>query len=323
MYPINLTHTLRNAGRRVGLALLTLWLLSIAVFIGAQLLPGDVGRAILGPLADPAAVAALNHQLGADQPPIPTYLHWIGHFVTGDMGLSYTFRTPVVGFVAAALANSLKLAAVAFVIVVPLSIGAGVFAAMRAGHWQDRAISVTGLSLTVVPEFVSSIALLLVLGVWLRWLPLSASTRPGSSAAVQLQHLIMPALPLVLILFGYIARMARAGTVEALAADYTRTAVLKGLPWRTVLLRHVLPNALLPTITVIGSQMGYLIGGLVVVESLFRYQGIGSLILTAAKGKDLPMLEAGILTVGAVYVVSTLITDGLSTALNPRLRVAR
>ncbi len=305
------------------MALLTLWLLSIAVFIGAQLLPGDVGRAILGPLADPAAVAALNHQLGADQPPVISYLHWIGHFVTGDMGLSYTFRTPVAGFVAAALVNSLKLAAVAFVIVVPLSIGAGVYAATRAGQWQDRAISIAGLSLTVVPEFVSSIALLLVLGVWLRWLPLSAATRAGSSPGVQLQHLIMPALPLVLILFGYIARMTRAGTVDALAADYTRTAVLKGLAWHTILLRHVLPNALLPTITVIGTQMGYLIGGLVVVESLFRYQGIGSLILTAAKGKDLPMLEAGILTVGAVYMVSTLITDGLSTALNPRLRAAR
>ena len=318
-----LTPTLRRAGRRVGLAVLTLWLLSIAVFIGAQLLPGDVGRAILGPLADPAAVAALNHQLGADQPPLTSYLHWIGHFITGDMGLSYTFRTPVAGFVAAALVNSLKLAAVAFVIVVPLSIGAGVYAATRAGQWQDRAISVAGLSLTVVPEFVSSIAFLLVLGVWLRWLPLSAATRPGSSPGVQLQHLIMPALPLVLILFGYIARMARAGTAEALAADYTRTAVLKGLPARTVLLRHVLPNALLPTVTVIGSQMGYLIGGLVVVESLFRYQGIGSLILTAAKGKDLPMLEAGILTVGAVFMVSTLITDGLSNALNPRLRAAQ
>jgi peptide/nickel transport system permease protein len=122
------------------------------------------------------------------------------------------------------------------------------------------------------------------------------------------------------VLFGYIARMARAGTVEALEADYTRTAVLKGLPWRTVILRHVLRNALLPTITVIASQMGYLIGGLVVVETLFRYQGIGSLILTAARTKDFPMLEAGVLTVGAVYVLSTLVADSLVMALNPRLR---
>ncbi len=308
--------------RRAGLALLTVALLSVVVFAGAQLLPGDVGRAILGPLADPAAVAALNHELGADQPPVATYLRWVGHFVSGDMGMSYTFRTPVAPFIAAALANSLKLAAVAFVLVVPLSIAAGVYAATRAGQWQDRTISVAGLSLTVVPEFVSAIALLLVLGVWLRWLPLSATTRRGSSFAVQIQHLIMPALPLVLILFGYIARMARAGTAEALAADYTRTAVLKGLPWRRVMLRHVLPNALLPTITVIGTQTGYLVGGLVVVETLFRYQGIGSLILTAAKGKDLPMLEAGILTVGGFYVAVTLLTDALTTALSPRLRTA-
>ncbi len=312
--------TMRGAGRRLGLALVTLALLSVAVFVGAQLLPGDVGRAILGPLADPDAVAALDHTLGADRPPVITYLSWVGHFLTGDMGTSYTFRSPVAPAVASALLNSLKLASVAFVLVVPVSVAAGVYAAMRVGRWQDRAISVAGLSLTVVPEFVSSIALLLVLGVWLRWLPLSAATRPGSSAWVQLQHLVMPALPLVLVLFGYIARMARAGTVEALAADYTRTAVLKGLAWRTVVLRHVLPNALRPTIAVIGTQTGYLIGGLVVVETLFRYQGIGSLILTAAKGKDLPMLEAGILTVGVIYVIVTLVTDGLTTVLDPRLR---
>ena len=310
----------RQFGRRLALSLLTLALLSVVVFVGAQLLPGDVGRAILGPLADAEAVAAINHEIGADQPAIQTYLAWIGHFLTGDMGRSYIFRTPVAPFVGAALLNSLKLAAVAFVIVVPLSIGAGVYAAMRAGRWQDRVISVAGLSLTVVPEFVSSIALILVLGVWLRWLPLSATTRPGTPALEQLQHLIMPALPLVLVLFGYIARMARAGTLEALDADYTRTAILKGLPYRTVITRHVLRNALLPTITVIASQLGYMIGGLVVVESLFRYQGIGSLILTAARGKDFPMLESGILTVGAIFVATTLAADMLYTVLNPRLR---
>ena len=312
----------RQAGRRLGLALLTLALLSVVVFAGAQVLPGDVGRAILGPLADPEAVAAINREVGADRPAIETYFTWIGHFLTGDMGRSYTFRAPVAPFVGQALLNSLKLAAVAFVIVVPLSIAAGVYAAMRAGRWQDRAISVAGLSLTVVPEFVSSIALILVLGIWLRWLPISAATRPGTPALEQLRHLILPALPLVIVLFGYIARMARAGTLEALDSDYARTAVLKGLPQRTVILRHVLGNALLPTITVIASQVGYMIGGLVVVESLFRYQGIGSLILNAARGKDFPMLEAGILTVGAIFVATTLVADTLYTVLNPRLREA-
>ena len=312
----------RQVGRRLGRALLTLTLLSIVVFAGAQLLPGDVGRAILGPLADPEAVAAINHEVGADRPAVETYLSWIGHFLIGDMGRSYTFRSPVAPFVGNALLNSLKLAAVAFVIVVPLSIAAGVYAAMRAGRWQDRAISVVSLSLTVVPEFVSAIALILVLGIWLRWLPISATTRPGTAPLEQLRHLILPALPLVIVLFGYIARMARAGTLEALDSDYARTAVLKGLPQRTVIFRHVLGNALLPTITVIASQVGYMIGGLVVVESLFRYQGIGSLILNAARGKDFPMLEAGILTVGAIFVATTLMADTLYTVLNPRLREA-
>jgi len=310
----------RQAGQRLGLSLLTLALLSVVVFAGAQLLPGDVGRAILGPLADPDAVAAINHEVGADRPAVETYLTWIGHFLTGDMGRSYTFRSPVAPFIGGALVNSLKLTAVAFAIVVPLSIGAGVYAAMRAGRWQDRVISVAGLSLTVVPEFVSSIALILVLGIWLRWLPISAATRPGTPALEQLRHLILPALPLVIVLFGYIARMARAGTLEALDSDYARTAVLKGLPARTVIFRHVLGNALLPTITVVAAQVGYMIGGLVVVESLFRYQGIGSLILAAARGKDFPMLEAGILTVGAIFVMTTLAADTLYTVLNPRLR---
>jgi peptide/nickel transport system permease protein len=306
--------------RRLALSLLTLVLLSVVVFAGGQLLPGNVGRAILGPLADPAAVAALNHQIGADQPALATYLHWIAHFATGDMGESYVFRSPVAPFIGNAIRNSLKLAGLAFLIVVPLSMAAGIYAALHARRWADQVISLAGLSLTVIPEFVSSILLILVLGVWLRWLPISAATRPGSSALDQLQHLILPAMPLVIVLFGYIARMTRAGTLEALESDYVRTAVLKGLPWRVVILRHVLRNALLPTITVIAAQSSYMIGGLVVVETLFRYQGIGSLILTAARGKDFPMLEAGILTVGAIVVIATLAADILATSLDPRLR---
>jgi peptide/nickel transport system permease protein len=282
--------------KRLALGLLTLVLLSMVIFAGAQVLPGDVGRAVLGPLADPAAVAALNHQLGTDRPLLVMYWDWVSRFVTGDMGQSYVFHTAVAPAVWRALANSLKLAAVAFVIVVPLSIGAGVYAAARAGRWQDRAISIGGLSLAVMPEFVSSIVLILVLGVWLRWLPISAGTRPGTGALEQLRHLILPALPLVVVLFGYIARMARAGTVGALDAD------------------------LLPTITVVASQIGYMIGGLVVVETLFRYQGIGSLILNAAKGKDFPMLEAGVLAIGVIYVLATLAADALNAALDPRQR---
>jgi peptide/nickel transport system permease protein len=185
----------------------------------------------------------------------------------------------------------------------------------------DRIISVTGLSLSTVPEFVSGIVLLVVFGVELKWLPVTASAGVGASFWQQFRHLILPAIPLVFVLFGYIARMARAGTIDVLNSDYTRTAVLKGLPRRTVIRRHVLRNSLLPTITVIATQTGYLIGGLVVVETLFNYQGLGNLIYKAAVAHDFPMLEAGVLIIGVVYVVATLIADLLLTWLNPRLRI--
>jgi peptide/nickel transport system permease protein len=314
---------LREIARRGALSVLTLFLLSVVVFAGGQLLPGDVGRSILGPLADARAVAALNHQLGTDAPPLLMYGRWIGHLLRGDMGMSYAYRSPVAPFIGHALVKSLALAAVTSVIVIPLSIGAGIVAALNRGRWQDRLITLGGLSLTVVPEFVSGILLILIFGVWLRWLPISANTRPGTGAVEQLRHLILPALPLVLILFGYIARIARAGMVEALEADYTRTAMLKGLRRRTVIFRHVLRNALLPTITVIAAQTSYLLGGLVVVETLFRYQGIGSLILTAARGKDYPMMEAGILTVGIAYILSAILADVLIALLDPRAQAGQ
>lgn len=306
--------------RRLGLSLLTLWLLSVVVFFGCQVLPGDPARAILGPLADARAVASLNQKLGADRPPAEIYLSWLGGMLGGDLGQSYAYRAPVAPFIGSALAKSLKLAGMVFLIVVPLAIGAGVLAAMNAGRWIDRVVSVTSLSLTVIPEFVSSIALILLFAVFLRWLPLSASWPAGAGPLVQMRYLILPALPLVIVLFGYIARMARAGTIEALSADYTRTAVLKGLPWHTVLTRHVLRNALLPTITVIGTQISVTLGGLIVVESLFRYQGIGSLVLGAAKAKDFAMLQGGILTIGAFAIVVTLMADTATVLLDPRLR---
>jgi peptide/nickel transport system permease protein len=314
--------TLGPVAARLALSALTLVLLSMVVFAAGQLLPGDVGRSILGPLADARAVAALNHTLGTDQPALLMYGRWVGHLLRGNMGMSYAYRSPVAPFIGHALVKSLALAGVTCAIVIPISIGAGVLAALNRGRWPDRLINLGGLSLTVVPEFVSGILLILVFGVWLRWLPISANTRPGTGVLEQLRHLILPALPLVLILFGYIARIARAGMIEALDADYTRTATLKGLRPRQVIVRHVLRNALLPTITVIAAQASYLLGGLVVVETLFRYQGIGSLILVAARDKDYPMLEAGILVVGAAYILSAIAADVAIALLDPRTQAA-
>ncbi|MGH3246354.1 MAG: ABC transporter permease [Trebonia sp.] len=306
--------------KRLGLALITLWILSLIVFFAAQVLPGDPARSILGPLAAPSAVAALSHQLGTDRSVIAQYGTWIGHIVSGNLGTSYQYQAPIGPILGQALGHSLELAIIAFVMVVPLGILGGVISALNAGKRIDRTISVFGLSATVIPELVSGIVLILIFGLWLNVLPIQASWPPGAGLGTQIYHLIMPAIPLTLVLFGYIQQMARAGTVEALNSDYARTATLKGLPRGVMIRRHVLRNSLMPTVTVIASQTGYLIGGLVLVETLFRYQGVGTLIYNAAVAKDFPMLEAGVLVIGAVYMIATLLADVMFTLLNPRLR---
>jgi peptide/nickel transport system permease protein len=301
----------------------TLWILSVVVFVAASVLPGNVARRILGRDASPDAVDALNAELGTDRPVLVQYWDWLTGLLTGDLGESYSFRVPVSDLVLDALANSAKLALLAFAIVVPLGIAAGVAAALREGRLRDRVISLGGLSATAIPEFVTSVLLILVFGLWLGLLPVTAQWPAGAGPLTQLEHLVLPALALSLVLFGYIARMARAGTIEALDADYTRTAVLKGLPQRTVLRRHVLRNALLPTIAVVATQTGYLIGGLVVIEFIFNYQGIGSLLFGAARSKDFPLLQSAVLVVGVVYLAATLVADVAYSLLNPRIRYAR
>lgn len=306
--------------KRLGLAAITLLLLSVIVFFGTQVLPGNVGRRILGPFADQSAVDALNERLGTDRGLLTQYWDWLTGLFTGDFGTSLAQNVPVTELMGNALVNSLKLAAFAFVLVVPLAIFGGVVAALRRDRLTDRIITIGGLSLSVVPEFVSGIILILVFGLWLDLLPVSARAPAGASILTQLEYLLLPALTLVILLFGYIARITRAGTIEALDADYTRTAVLKGLPRRTVLKRHVLRNSLLPTIAVVATQTGYLIGGLVVVETLFNYPGMGRLIFTAATQKDIPVLEAAVLVVGTIFLIAMLFADLLYSLLNPRIR---
>ena len=303
--------------KRLGLALITLWLLSVIVFALGQVLPSDPGRSVLGPLAAPSAVRALDHQLGVDKPLLTQYWNWITNFP----GTSTQYQAPIGPILIPALGRSLKLALFAFVIVVPLGLLGGIVSALKVGTPIDRTISIVGQSALTVPEFVSGIILLLVFSIALGWLPVSATAPPGSGFFTQLKYLILPVIPLVLVLFGYIARMARAGTVEALDSDYARTAILKGLPRGVMIRRHVLRNSLLPTITVIATQCGYLIGGLVVVEFLFRYNGIGQLTLNAANQHDIPMLEACVLTIGVVYMLVTLVADIGFSLLNPRIRL--
>ena len=308
--------------RRLGLAIITLFLLSVIIFVAAQLLPGDVGRAILGPFADQRAVDQLNEELGTDRSIFVQYGDWIGGVVTGDLGESYAFRRPVEELLWPALRASAKLALLAFVIVVPIGIVGGVAAALKEGRFRDRFISIGGLSATAIPEFVWAVLMIMIFGLWLDILPVTAQAPRGAGFFTQVEYLLLPALCLVFVLFGYIARMARAGTIEALDADYTRTAVLKGLPRRTVIRRHVLRNSLLPTIAVVATQVGYLFGGLVAIEFIFNYNGIGQLIYRAALQQDFPLLLSATLVIGVVYLVATLAADLLYSLLNPRIRLA-
>jgi peptide/nickel transport system permease protein len=293
----------------------------VIIFFAAQVLPGDVGRRVLGPFASQQSVDQLNQKLGTDRPLLTQYWDWISSFVTGDLGTSVQGSRPVSDVISSPLVASAKLALLAFVIVVPLAIFGGVMAALHEGTARDRIISVGGLSATAIPEFVWAVLFILVFALGLGIFPTTAQYPDGSGVFTQLKYLLLPALCLVCVLFGYIARMARAGTIEALEADYTRTAVLKGLPQRTVVRRHVLRNALLPTIAVVATQAGYLIGGLVVIELIFNYQGIGQTLIRAANQKDIPVLQSAVLLIGVVYLVATLIADILYSVLNPRVRL--
>jgi peptide/nickel transport system permease protein len=306
--------------RRLGLALVTLLLVSVVVFAASEVLPGDPGRTILGPLAQASQVQAVDRRLGVDRPLPVRYADWISRFVRGDWGRSYQLGGKVMPLVLNRLGNSFVLGLFAFAIIVPISVALGVLSALKEGRWQDRLLSVVGLSMLALPEFVIGVLVIVVFAIQLGWLPVS-STVPSWNPVDIVRQLLLPSIPLMFVLFGYISRMTRAGTIDALHANYTRTATLKGLPRRRVLVRHTLRNAMLPTITVVSVQVGYLVGGLVVTETLFNYPGIGQLALNAAINHDLPVLEACVLVTALVFALSNLLADILYAALNPRIRI--
>ena len=306
---------------RILLSLVTLLILSIIVFVASQVLPGNVARNILGPLADQESVDALNEELGTNRNILVQYWDWISGLFTGDMGESAVQQRSVADIIGDAVVNSAKLAVLAFLIVVPLAIVGGVYAALKEGTARDRIISLGGLSATAVPDFVWAVLLIVVFPLGLGIFKPTATAPPGSNFFEQVYYLVLPAICLVFVLFGYIARMARAGTIEALDADYTRTAIIKGMPQGAVVRHHVLRNSLLPTIAVVATQLGYLIGGLVVIELIFNYNGLGKVLYDSARQVDVPVLQTAVLLVGVVYLLSTLVADILYSVLNPRVRL--
>jgi peptide/nickel transport system permease protein len=311
----------RFIGRRLLLSLITIWLLVTIVFIITYVLPNDVGRTILGPFAPQETVDALNQRLGTDRPLIVQYLDTLTRVVTLNFGDSYVNGKPVLPQLFDAMVRSAKLAGLALLLTIPVAIAAGVFAARRRDRRADRGIVLLGVTSSSIPEFVTGTVLVVVVGVQLKLLPVIATTPPGASIPTQVAALLMPATAMAIVYFGYIARMTRAGTIEVLQSDYTRTAAMNGLTPSQVMRKHVLRNALIPTVAVIAVQVGYLFGGIIAVEKIFTYNGMGQTMLFAAQNKDLPMLTAGVILVGIVYMLATLAADMTIAWMNPRIRL--
>jgi peptide/nickel transport system permease protein len=240
---------------------------------------------------------------------------------TFDWGDSFQYGSPVTGLLWPAFWRSAKLAVLGLVLTVPLAIAAGMFAARRRNSLADRSIVTLGLASSSIPDFAAGVALQFFIGVKLGWFEVLALAPKGSGFLTQIRHLMLPALALVVVYFGYIARMTRAGTIQSLDADYTRTAVMKGLGRTRVTRNHVMRNALQPTVSVIGVQIGYIFSSLIALEVIFNYPGLGSLIKSAASAKDFPLLTAAVILVGVIYMVCTLLADLVIAWMNPRARL--
>lgn len=307
--------------KRFASALVTLWLLASVVFLIVSVLPGDVGRRVLGPFALKEDVARYNHQLGTDRPLLRQYITSMRRLFTLDFGHSYQSGQLVSKVIYPALFRSGKLALLAFVITIPISIAAGIFTARRQDKLADRVVVNTSLATSSIPEFVTGAVLMSLFCVHWKIGHVFADPPEGTSVFGQLEYLLMPALAMAIAYFGYIARMSRAGVIQGLQSDYARTATMKGLSDGQVMRRHILRNALAPTITVISVQIGYLFGGIIGVEKVFNYHGLGSAMLGAVISKDVPVLQGAVLLVGIIYMISTLLADVLIAFLNPRVRL--
>ena len=250
------------------------------------------------------------------------YGEWISGVVQGDFGESLRLRRPISDIVRDRLGNSIILAAFSFLIAVPVAVLAGIWAGVRRDSLGDRMLSSAGMLLIAVPEFVTGMLLVVLLSSTFHLLPSSSIILPGTTPLTRPEILVMPALTLMGVLFAYIMRMTRASVIEVMQSNYVRTAILKGLPMRRVVLRHVVPNAMLPTISVIAANIGWMLGGLIIVEVVFSYAGLGRLVLDAISTRDIPLLQAVTIIIAATYTVSNLLADLSYGLLNPRVRLA-
>ncbi len=310
--------------RRTFLLVITLLIASITIFALTMLLPGDVAKQTLGRDATEEALAARRAELGLDRPVPEQYVNWLGGFLMGNWGRSFnTGRPPVRPLVLDATANSLGLALFTLLVAIPLAVVLGVLAALNEDKWIDSAVSIFSLAVVGLPEFVTALVLIngVALGIEALGLPASSMISPGDTFGERLRLLLLPAITATFVLLGYIARMTRAGVLDELNKPYVRTAILKGLPRRVVIFKHVLRNAMLPTITVIAISFGWLIGGLIVIENVFTYPGLGSLMVDAVKSKNIPVIQASVLVIVFFFALANLLADFAYALLNPRIRL--
>jgi peptide/nickel transport system permease protein len=310
--------------RRSLLGLVTLFAVSVIVFAATQALPGDPARAILGRTATPESLKALREQLHLNQSAVGQYGHWLRGLVTGDLGHSLAAgSTPVTTLIGRRVENSAFLMLIAALVSVPLSIVLGSVAARRRDGPFDHITSILLLALAALPEFVVAIGLVVIFGTTVvHWLPAVSLIPPDEAPWQHLKELVLPAAALVLAVCPYIARIMRASMVEVLESDYVEMARLKGLQESTVLWRHALPNGIAPAIQVIALNLAYLAGGIVVVEFVFGYPGIGGAFVDAVSNRDLPVVQALAILIAATYVVLNVCADVATILVSPRLRTS-
>jgi peptide/nickel transport system permease protein len=306
--------------RRLGQVLFTMVVASFLIFAMSEWTPGSVARKQLGQFATQDQVDRLTERLGLDRPVIVRYVEWAGNLLQGDLGMSTRYKEPVADILFDRLGNTAILASIAFSIIVPLSIFLGVLAGTKEGSILDRTISLGSIVTTSVPEFASGVFLASVFVIWLGLLPGTSTLDPTGNWSIASQ-LVLPVAVMVLYDLGYVVRMVRASMIEVMTKPYIRTAYLKGLAFRDVVMRHALRNALIAPFTVILLQINYLITGVVVVEAVFAYPGFGRMMLEAALFKDVALIEAGGLVAVVIANTTQIVGDIGYMMLNPRIRI--
>ena len=305
--------------QRLGLGFLTLFVVSLIIFLGVELLPGDIAQELLGQGASPENVAALRAQLGLDKPPHTRYLDWLTNMLQGEFGTSLANNRPISDLISVRFANTLFLASVAAIISVPLALVLGLLAALYRNSLYDRIVNVTTLTAISAPEFFVAYILILFFTVNNQWFPSLATVDMQTPLLERLHKVILPAITLTGVVLAYMMRMVRASIINLLASPYIEMANLKGMPKSRIILKHALPNAWAPIANIIAINLAYLIVGVVVVEAVFVYPGLGQLIVDSVSKRDIPVVQACSIIFAATYIMFNLIADIVSIATNPRL----